>query len=378
MVESSPRVIHVVHVVTRTNIGGPSVILDGLLADTSGDVRYTIVRGETDESEGDYFVDYPSDPRFITVPGLGRSISPVADLRAFIALVSTLRSLSPDVVHTHMAKAGVVGRLAAWIARVPVRLHTYHGHLLYGYFSPLKTRLVVLIERLLGVLTTHVVVVGTTVRKELIAARIISEAHSTMIPPGIADAGSDVQADRCGIGPGRLLVGFVGRLTSIKRPDRFIDMAKVILGRRADVEFLVVGDGPLGDEVRAATSSMPSIHCIGWRRDIAPILRALDVLVLCSDNEGIPLSLIEAGQCTTAVVATNVGSVHDVVQHERTGLLVDKDPNALADAVERLLDNAALRATVAAGGREFSVSEFGVESEQRRHRELYQQLVAVR
>ena len=378
MVEPSPRVIHVVHIVTRTNIGGPSVILEGLLADSSNEVRYTIVRGETDESEGDYFADLASDPRFVTVPGLGRSISPVSDLRAFFRLISTLRSLSPDVVHTHMAKAGVVGRLAAWIARVPVRVHTYHGHLLYGYFSPLKTRLVVLIERILGIITTHVVVVGTTVRKELISAHIISKSHSTMIPPGIADAGSDVRVDRCGIGSGRLLVGFVGRLTSIKRPDRFIDMAKVLLSRRSDVEFLVVGDGPLGDEVRAATASLSSVRCVGWRRDVAPILSALDVLVLCSDNEGIPLSLIEAGQCTTAVVATDVGSVHDVVQHERTGLLVAKDPNALADAVERLLDDAALRAALAAGGREFSLSDFGVESAQRRHRELYQRLVAAK
>jgi glycosyltransferase involved in cell wall biosynthesis len=376
MVEPSPPVIHVVHVVTRTNIGGPSVILDGLLADSSNKIRYTIVRGETDESEGDYFADRSTDARFVTVSGLGRSISPISDLRAFLRLISTLRSLSPDVVHTHMAKAGVVGRLAAWIARVPVRVHTYHGHLLYGYFSPLKTRLVVLVERLLGAITTHVVVVGTTVRTELISARIIAEKHSTMIPPGIADVGRDVQADRCGVSTNRLLVGFVGRLTSIKRPDRFVEMARILLDRRSDVEFLVVGDGPLGDEVRNAVRSLPSIHCIGWRRDVGAILTGLDVLVLCSDNEGIPLSLIEAGHCATAVVATNVGSVHDVVRHEQTGLLTAKDPSALAGAVERLLDDATLRHSLGAGGREFSLREFSVESAQRRHRELYTRLVA--
>ena len=153
MVEHRPHVIHVVHVVTRTNIGGPSVILESLLGDSSNDIRYTIVRGETDLSEGDYFAESAHDPRLITINGLGRSISPLADLRAFLELVRTLRSLSPDVVHTHMAKAGVIGRLAAWFARVPVRVHTYHGHLLYGYFSPMKTRLVVLIERLLKLIT---------------------------------------------------------------------------------------------------------------------------------------------------------------------------------------------------------------------------------
>jgi len=212
-------VIHVVHVVTRTNIGGPSVILDGLLADSSGEVRYTIVRGETDESEGDYFAHLSDDPRFVTVTGLGRSISPLSDVMAFIRLISTLRKLSPDVVHTHMAKAGVVGRLAAWVTRVPVRIHTYHGHLLYGYFSPWRTRLVVLIERVLRLFTTHAIVVGSAVRDDLIRARIVSDAQSTMIPPGIPLAILDVPADRCGASTDALLVGFIGRLTSIKRPD---------------------------------------------------------------------------------------------------------------------------------------------------------------
>ena len=375
MVEHRPRVIHVVHVVTRTNIGGPSVILDSLLADASGDIRYTIVRGETDESEGDYFADRRPDSRFVTIPGLGRSISPLSDLTAFFRLVSTLRSLAPDVVHTHMAKAGVVGRLAAWVARVPVRVHTYHGHLLYGYFSPLKTKVVVLIERLLGLITTHAVVVGSAVRRDLIDAHIVSDGRSSMIPPGISDIGRDTIADRCGATPGKLLVGFVGRLTSIKRPDRFVDMARIVSADRHDVEFLIVGDGPLGDEVRSAVVSLPAVHCVGWRREIAPVLVALDVLVLCSDNEGIPLTLIEAAQCGVAVVTTDVGSVRDIVEDGQTGLVTETTPESLAAAVTRLLDDPALRAKFGSAGRERALSAFGVETAQRRHRELYLRLV---
>ena len=375
MVEHRPRVIHVVHVVTRTNIGGPSVILDSLLAGASADIRYTIVRGETDESEGDYFADRRPDSRFVTIPGLGRSISPLSDLTAFFRLVSTLRSLAPDVVHTHMAKAGVVGRLAAWVARVPVRVHTYHGHLLYGYFSPLKTKVVVLIERLLGLITTHAVVVGSAVRRDLIDAHVVSDGRSSMIPPGISDVGRDIIADRCGATPGKLLVGFVGRLTSIKRPDRFVDMARIVSADRHDIEFLIVGDGPLGDEVRSAVASLPTVHCVGWRREIAPVLVALDVLVLCSDNEGIPLTLIEAAQCGVAVVTTDVGSVRDVVEDGQTGLVTETTPEALAAAVTRLLDDPALRAKFGSAGRERALSAFGVETAQRRHRELYLRLV---
>lgn len=375
MVEPRPHVIHVVHVITRTNIGGPSVILDGLLADSSREVRYTILRGETDGSEGDYFAHLSVDPRFVTVAGLGRSISPLSDVVAFIRLVSTLRKLSPDVVHTHMAKAGVVGRLAAWVARVPVRVHTYHGHLLYGYFSPWKTWLVVLIERALRLFTTHAVIVGSAVRGDLIRVRIVSDARSTMIPPGIPHATLDIPADRCGASTDALLVGFIGRLTSIKRPDRFVELARTITDRRSDVQFLLVGDGPLGGEIRKIAQSIPSVHCVGWRRDIAPILAALDVLVMCSDNEGIPLTLIEASLHGVPTVTTDVGSVRDVVDDGRTGLVTARSPEALVSAVTRLLDDRGLRSQFGRAGHELALRKFDVETAQRRHRELYRRLV---
>ena len=374
MVESRPRVIHVVHIVTRTNIGGPSVILDGLLDDPSGEVRYTIVRGETDGSEGDYFEDRSTDSRFLTIPGLGRSVSPLSDARAFVRLVSTLRALSPDVVHTHMAKAGVVGRLAAWVSRVPIRVHTFHGHLLYGYFSPLKTKLVVVIERLLRTITTHAIVVGSAVRQDLIEAGVVTDACSTMIPPGIRDTPTGVISDRCGVQPGTLLVGFIGRLTAIKRPDRFVEVARSLSSVRNDVSFVIVGDGPLGDEIRSSSSSLPNVHCVGWRRDVTPVLAALDVLVMCSDNEGIPLTLIEAAQLGVPAVTTDVGSVRDIVDHEHTGLLAETNIEALSTAVIRLLDDDALRSRLGAAARDRAQSTFGVVEAQRRHRELYRQL----
>ncbi|MFZ9985865.1 MAG: glycosyltransferase family 4 protein [Ilumatobacteraceae bacterium] len=370
--------IHVVHVVTRTNIGGPSVILDSLLADTSTEVRYTIVRGETDLTEGDYFAESGNDARFITVEGLGRSISPLADLRAFFRLITTLRLLSPDVVHTHMAKAGVVGRLAAWIARVPVRVHTYHGHLLYGYFSPLKTRLVVFIERMLKLITTHAVVVGSAVRTDLIAARIVSEQRSEMIPPGIATPAHDVVPDRCGVHAGKVLVGFVGRLVPIKRPDRFIDAAKSIASNHPNVEFVVVGDGPLGAETRVRAASVSAIRFAGWRRDIAPVLAGLDIVVLCSDNEGIPLSLIEASACGTPIAATNVGSVSDVVIDGTNGLLVQPTVDALAEGVSRLLADEQLRVRLGAEGKRVASERFSITAAQERHRAMYRKLVSGR
>ncbi len=366
--------IHVVHVVTRTNIGGPSVILESLLADSSNDIRYTIVRGETDPTEGDYFAGSADDNRFVTIEGLGRSISPLADLRAFVQLVKTLRSLSPDVVHTHMAKAGVVGRLAAWIARVPVRVHTFHGHLLYGYFSPLKTRLIILVERLLKLITTHAVVVGSAVRTDLIGAGIITEKNSEMIPPGIPETPVGVIPDRCGVPPEKLIVGFVGRLVPIKRPDRFVELAKKITGSRNDVEFLIVGDGPLGEVLREQAASIPSLHLVGWRRDTTSIMKALDILVLCSDNEGIPLVLIEASQLGVPIVATNVGSVHDVVLSNKNGILVGPRTDEVVTAVNRLLDNRKLQLDLREFSKTFGSTAFVSTHCQRRHAEMYKRL----
>jgi glycosyltransferase involved in cell wall biosynthesis len=367
-------VIHVVHVVTRTNIGGPSVILESLLADSSNDIRYTIVRGETDPTEGDYFARSADDGRFVTIEGLGRSISPLADLRAFVQLVKTLRSLSPDVVHTHMAKAGVVGRLAAWIARVPVRVHTYHGHLLYGYFSPLKTRLIILIERLLKLITTHSVVVGSAVRADLISAGIVSEDHSEMIPPGIAAPQQDVAPDRCGVPSDRLLVGYIGRLVPIKRPDRFVDAAARLASQHPNVEFLVVGDGPLGDDIRARAATTPQIQFVGWRRNVASILAALDVIVLCSDNEGIPLSLIEASYCGVPIVATKVGSVSDVVVDGSNGVLVEPTVDGLVRGIEQVLNDEHLRNRLGAAGRTLARERFSIAATQERHRAMYRKL----
>lgn len=366
--------IHVVHVVTRTNIGGPSVILESLLADSSNDIRYTIVRGETDPTEGDYFAGSADDDRFVTIEGLGRSISPLADLRAFVQLVKTLRSLSPDVVHTHMAKAGVVGRLAAWIARVPVRVHTYHGHLLYGYFSPLKTRLIILIERLLKLITTHSVVVGSAVRADLISAGIVSEDHSEMIPPGIAAPQQDVAPDRCGVPSDRLLVGYIGRLVPIKRPNRFVDAAARLASQHPNVEFVVVGDGPLGDDIRARAATTPQIRFVGWRRNVASILAALDVIVLCSDNEGIPLSLIEASYCGVPIVATKVGSVSDVVVDGSNGVLVEPTVDGLVRGIEQVLNDEQLRNRLGTAGQTVASEHFSIAAAQERHRAMYRKL----
>jgi glycosyltransferase involved in cell wall biosynthesis len=375
-------VIRVVHVITRTNIGGPAVIASSLLADDRhADVQQSLVRGTPGADEGDYFEGSPLLARTTTVHGLGRSPKPLDDLRALVSLIRLLRRERPDVVHTHMAKAGVLGRIAACMARVPVRIHTFHGHLLHGYFGALATRIVVATERLMRRVTTHSVVVGSSVHRDLVGAGVVDARRSSVINPGIepfalADRSEARRTLELPIDGD--VVMYVGRLAQIKRPDRFLDLADDLAGHGSAM-FALVGDGPLGDECRARVARTPNAVALGWQRDIGTLLAAADVVVLCSDNEGVPLLLIEAALAGRPVVTTDVGAVRDVVRDGDTGLLVPAGNRAaLAGAVQSLLADPELRARLGAAARDRAHSEMTASAAVDRHVELYRMLVEQR
>jgi glycosyltransferase involved in cell wall biosynthesis len=330
--------IHIVHVLTRTNIGGPSVMLADLLNGLDRErFTQTVVRGQTVASEGDYLAGRAVNAEVVTIGGLRRSLGIVDEVRSLITLVRTLRRLQPDVVHTHMAKAGVLGRVAAVLAGVPIRVHTFHGHLLHGYFSRPVTRLFTWIERLLNRITTHTLVVGERTRADLLHARVLRSATSASILPAatpLTRYARDEARTTLGLPTGTELVGFVGRLTSIKRPDRFVALARAIPTAR----FVVVGDGPLRDDILRSAADLDNLIVLEWSRDVGLVLSALDLLVLTSDNEGVPLSLIEAASAGVPVVAMNVGGVSEIVDHGVTGLLVPDDA-ALVSSVNHLLQH---------------------------------------
>jgi len=373
-------VIRVLHVITRTNIGGPSVIVASLLADfRHDDVSQSLVRGTPGLDEGDYFEGSPLVARTTTIQGLGRSPRPLDDLRALASLVRLLRRERPDVVHTHMAKAGVLGRIAALLAGVPVRVHTFHGHLLHGYFGAIATHLVVTVERLMRLITTHAVVVGSSVHRDLVAAGVVDARRSSVINPGVEPfAPVDPVAARRALGlpDGDAVVMYVGRLAQIKRPDRFLDLADD-LADRAGTTFALVGDGPLGEVCRTRIAHMRNAVALGWQRDLGLLLAAADVVVLCSDNEGVPLLLIEAALAAKPVVATDVGAVRDVVRHHETGLLVPaENREALADAVRGLIADPIERDRLGSAARDFATRDLTAAIAVDRHVALYRSLVA--
>jgi len=275
--------------------------------------------------------------------GLGREIRPFADLLVLWQLWRIIRSFRPAIVHTHTAKAGAVGRLAAWLAGVPIIAHTYHGHVLRGYFGPLKTTVYRLIERALDTVTDAPITVSEALRAELAALKVSRAEKMRVVPLGLDLArftrphprGGLRAAD--GIGEAAPLIGVVGRLVPIKDVATFLAAAVRVRVHRPEARFAIVGDGELRPALERQVGELglgPAVRFHGWRTDLEAVYADLDVVVNSSLNEGTPVALIEALAAGRPVVATAVGGTPDLLARGAHGALVPAgDPEALAAAI---------------------------------------------
>ena len=338
--------IRVVRIIARMNVGGPAQQITGLMAGLDPE-RYaqTLVVGDVGEDEEDWLAlkapALAEDPRLIRLPRLSRSISPRDDLAAGRTLRRLLSDLAPDLVHTHTAKAGLLGRRAAAAVGVPARVHTFHGHVLHGYFSPTVGRAVALLERRLARSTDALLAVGGRVRDELLQAGIGQPSQYTVVPPGVQPPAQwERQAARAqfGLDPATPVVAFVGRLAGVKRPDRMLAVAERLTTLQPGTVMLVAG-GATPEELTALQAQVQTadVRWLGWVGDVGAVYAAADVVLLTSDNEGMPVSLIEAGMCGRPAVASEVGSVAEVVRDRHTGRVVPAEVGALADACAALL-----------------------------------------
>jgi glycosyltransferase involved in cell wall biosynthesis len=301
-------------------------------------------------------------------PGLG-------DLRALAQLARIARRDRPALVHTHAAKGGTLGRVAVMLAfprKRPAVVHTFHGHSLTGYFSSRTARIYTRIERFLARRTDVLVAVSEEVRDDLVGLGVAPREQFEVVRLGLdlsAFAGDgDREARRAAlraqwrVGAEEQVVTLVARLVPIKRVDRFLAMA-ALLRDRPHTRFVIVGDGDLREQLQASEPARAlgdRIVWAGFRRDVPDVCFASDVVVLTSDNEGTPVSLIEAQAAAVPVVSTSVGGVRSVVLDGESGLLAD-EPEALAAAVGSLLDDPARAAAMAVRGREHVLATFGVE-----------------
>jgi len=381
--------VRVMRIIARLNVGGPAIhtaLLTRGLED--GEFHSLLVTGTVGEHEGDMsYVARGMGIEPTVIPEIGRELSWRNDLSAFWKLLRLIRAFRPRIVHTHTAKAGAIGRAAAVLAGVPIRVHTYHGNVLRGYFGPVKTRLFLWIERLLGRFTQRGVAISELQRDELCDEfHVIPRRRCQVIPLGFdlapfaaAEGRRGELRRELGIPADRPLIGIVGRLVPIKNHELFFDAAQRVRAVR-DVGLVVVGDGELRAalERRAAERGLSDRTVfLGWRRDLEVIYADLDLVALTSINEGTPVAVIEAMASARPVVATRVGGVADVVEHERTGLLVPAgDAPAFARSTLRLLGDPALAERLGREARPRALARYGSERLVRDVRQLYDRLLA--
>ena len=379
-VMNTGRPLRVMHVIARMNVGGPAVLVADLIRSVDSQAfKQILITGYCEENESDYLDEVATDVKAVRILGLGRSVSVIKDLLAFNRLIRETRKFDPDVIHTHTAKAGVLGRTAGLIAKPSARrVHTYHGHLLHGYFGQWKTLTVVFIERVLGWISHGLVSIGTNVMRDLLRAGIGTEYNFHVIFPGLQDfqALSRIQARaELGLDFEKIYIVFVGRLTQIKRPDRLIEIASELKTEYPNVQILVAGAGELLDSIKSESESKDlPITFYGWRNDIARILSASDIAILCSDNEGIPLTLIQAAQAGLPIVSTNVGSVGDIIKDGINGTLVEGHVSEFVQGLKELIEDEGLRFRYGVAGKERASELFSSKSMIKAHENLYREL----
>ncbi|HET6203841.1 MAG TPA: glycosyltransferase [Planctomycetota bacterium] len=354
----------VVRIVSRLNVGGPAkqalLLSRGLEAEGFSTL---LVAGVPDPSEGDLGEEARAGGiRLEVLPAMRRALAPRRDASAFAALRRILRRERPALVHTHTAKAGALGRAAAAACGVPVRLHTFHGHTFRGYFGRLGGWANLAVERALAHAATRLLAVSERVYDDLVERRIAPPDRVVLLRAGlelepflaVEEGAADGRAFREEIGLEAKvpLLLAVGRLARIKRLDVLLRALRLL---SPDIHLALVGDGPEREGLVALARELgldARVRWCGFRRDLAGIYAAADLLALSSDSEGLPLALVEGMASGRAVVATEVGGVPELVVHDRTGLLVPPgDPARFAAAASALLERPGLRAEMGKRGR---------------------------
>lgn len=374
-------------VITRMNIGGPSQhvsVLTDLL--NRNDFQPLLIHGTL--ADGEHQFDCPQKGFNIYVPSLRREVGLGNDLKAFLKFLWLIRSERPQIIHTHMAKAGVLARLAGWLCGVPVMVHTYHGHVFDGYFSSWRTKVFLTIERFLGRRTHGLVAMGQEIARELVEKYNICTAEKIEVAyPGL-DLAQYLNCERfkgelrktLGLNDQVTLVAMIGRLSPVKRPQLFVEIAEEITKQRTDVKFLIIGGGEEESNILKMVTEKKleqKVLLLGWKKEPHVIYADIDILFQCSSDEGTPHVLIEAQASSKSVVATRVGSIPEVVRDGKSGFLVGKDDKAsMIRHLLLLIDNTEMRRQMGDHGREFVKEQFSMENLVEKMEKLYSRLLA--
>jgi glycosyltransferase involved in cell wall biosynthesis len=371
------RPIRILRVIARLNVGGPALHVAHLSRELdSRGYETTLVAGRVGEGEGS--MEYVADALGVEplyVAELQREISAAPDAFAVRRLMKLIHELRPDILHTHTAKAGAVGRAAALLAgsaRPPVVVHTFHGHVLRGYFTPNRARVFQQIEQTLARYSDALIAVSPQVRDDLVRLGVAPASKIAVIRLGLdlerrvatdSAARMSVRAE-LGVPAESFLIGWLGRMTEIKRAEDLLAAFAQLRGRGLDAYLALVGDGPLRGSLERVAGDLgiaDRTRFVGFRESVGEFYSAFDAVALTSANEGTPVTVIEALASGLPVVATDVGGVSDVVHDRRSGFLVPaSDVVAIAERLEKLAADEQLRARMGEAGRKFVVPRYSV------------------
>lgn len=313
------RPLKVVRIIARLNGGGPARQACYLHSALRRSYETVLVFGALNPGEEDMSYLLPDQAGVHRLSKMKRSLSVWGDLVTFVRIFLILRRERPDIVHTHTAKAGAIGRIAALLARVPIRIHTYHGNVFDGYFQPAITRLVIATERALNLVTSSVIAISPSQAEELshrfrvVPSRKLSVIRTGFdLTPYLTSSRNEMLRARFGCGPDQFMVVWAGRLVAIKNLELLI---RIVSLAREDpsIQFVVVGEGKMRPMLEEAAKELPNLVLAGWLRDMAAVWAASDAALLTSHNEGTPASLIEAMASARPFVATRVGGVVDLL-----------------------------------------------------------------
>ena len=387
MAENTPSIsaesatIKVLRIITRMNIGGPAVQVSGLMQGMDkGVFNQELVTGRCLDNEIDYLESKLPKLKVTRIETLSRRVSMFSDISTLLFLIKKIREFKPDIIHTHLAKAGVIGRVASLFSgHKSIRIHTYHGHLLTGYFTGFKLALLIFIEKSLAKVTDNLVAVGEKVKEDLIEVGIGSSTKFSVVNPGVQIQPLPDRQNvltKLDLDQEIIYCAFIGRLTKIKRPDRMLEVARELKNRKTNIHFIVAGGGELLAECEnIATKEKLPVTFLGWQKDIEEVLAISDLILLTSDNEGTPIALIQAGMAGIPSISTNVGSIAEVVVNNQTGLITDFSVVNIADALEKLVSNSQLREQYGQAASQFCLGKFHTEIMISNYSRLYKQLI---
>ncbi|MBL0309084.1 MAG: glycosyltransferase [Bacteroidetes bacterium] len=374
-----PRVLRIIN---RLNLGGPTYNAAYLSKYLEPEFETLLVSGMKDDAEeSSEFIVKNLDLHPVYVPDMYRELHPFRDYKSYYKLRKLIEEFKPDIVHTHAAKAGAVGRLAASHSGVPVIIHTFHGHVFHSYFNPVKTRMFLEIERYLAKRTTKIIVLSETQKQELCDNYKVAPSEKFEIVPLGFDLRKfeENQEEKrrqfrveYNIADDEVAIGIIGRLVPVKNHDLFLKALKdVSLRTSKKIRAFIIGDGESRKSIEEKAINLglkfsnndprePNILTFtSWIKNIDVSNAGLDIIALTSNNEGTPVSLIEAQASGRAIVSTKVGGIENIVIQNETALLSPiGDVRAFANNLFQLIENSERRNELAKNGNAFVREEF--------------------